>query len=818
MSRNTNITILALAALAAGAGTLYGRRAATDVRPDGTIRVATQNETVEVLPLTDGIFRVRHIPHGPTEFLPSQSVILPEDPEGNILVTVAPGLINGTTPKGRVEINSKTGLITFLAPDGSTLLQEAASSGNSLPGLKTLAFLNSGPQNFYGAGERGHSLRLNGDSLSMYNRQNYGYTASDPRISQMGISVPYIASDKGYAILFDDFAKASLRLGSDSIIYESETPYGLSYYLLTNGTDSNLRDLTGLYTSLTGHQPLPPLWTLGYITSKYGYKNRAEAEEVVERLKKNGYPLDGMVLDLYWYGVEQDMGRLEWNPDKWPGHADMLRNLADRGVNTVLISQPYINKGGAIDNYNMLSAEGMLVKDAKGDTHDVTTWVGDAGMFDVSNPDTRRWLWNRLKNLTAEGVAGWWGDLGEPEVHPSTIRHANGMTAEQYHNAYGNEWSRLIYEGLRKDFPSKRPLLMMRGGTAGLQRYGVFPWTTDVSRSWGGLKPQINLMLSSGLSGLGYMGSDIGGFAVDPDHPTDPELYVRWLQTGVFTPMLRTHAQEQPEPFNYPGVEPILKRYIKMRYEWLPYNYTLAYENASTGAPLARPLNFYGDPSGKYADVQDEYLWGRDILVAPVTDKGARSRKVLFPQGEWVDWNSPDLRFKGGTTATVKAPLDRLPLFVRAGAIIPQFLLPVENTLGYTTRTLTLKYFRGSEESHAVVFDDDHISPTSLEDGSYQLMEITADPSADGGIDFNFASSGNYEGAPSTRQITLEITDTKKAPAGITLGGRPVRVVKHMDGSVQEGWHFDASSRLLSIRFIWDMESLGVHVAPAVSR
>ena len=177
-----------------------------------------------------------------------------------------------------------------------------------------------------------------------------------------------------------------------------------------------------------------------------------------------------------------------------------------------------------------------------------------------------------------------------------------------------------------------RPLIMMRGGTAGLQRYSVFPWTTDVSRSWGGLQPQVNLMLNSGLSGLGYMSSDLGGFAVDPEHPRDEELYVRWVQMGAFTPVMRTHAQQQPEPYHYPGSEEILKRFVKMRYQWLPYNYTLAYENSAFGRPLARPLNFNGEnPGEKYASLTDEYMWGNEVLVAPVMEQGARERKVLFP-------------------------------------------------------------------------------------------------------------------------------------------------------------------------------------------
>ena len=787
--------------------------ARTDITPAGAVSVDNGRGRVEVTPLTDHIFRVRHYAPGrESTFLDSQSAVL-EPGHHALRPAVFTDAVELYAPTATIRIDKNSGKVSLLSPGGATVLQEAGGIDNSDPSTKSISFLNPGNGSFYGGGERGHSLRINGDSLTMYNRQNYGYGKGDPRISQMGISVPYFVSDAGYGVLVDDYSRGLLTLGADTIRYTSETPHDISYYLIVGDPDApTLRRQTDLYTELTGRQPLPPLWSLGYITSKYGYKTRQEAEEVVDRLKKGGYPLDGMVLDLYWYGVEQDMGRLEWNKEKWPDHAAMLKNLKDKGVNMVLISQPYVNKGGAIDNYNILSEAGMLAKDADGKTHDVTTWVGDAGMLDVSNPETRGWLWNRLKGLTAEGVAGWWGDLGEPEVHPATILHANGQTAEQYHNAYGNQWSQLIYEGLRKDFPDQRPLLMMRGGTAGLQRYGVFPWTTDVARSWAGLQPQITLMLSSGLSGLGYMGSDIGGFAVDPEHPTDPELYVRWLQMGAFSPMLRTHAQEQPEPYNYPEMEPISKKFIKMRYEWLPYNYTLAFENATTGAPLARPLNFDNDAADKklFANEQTEYMWGDDVLVAPVMERGARQRKVLFPAGEWVNWNNPSLRYKGGRTAVVKAPLSELPLFVRAGAVIPQYTRPIENTTQYYPEFLTLKYFPSADASESVVFDDNHVSTTSIEDKAYQLTHIAVKPEGKKTA-FRFTSEGSYEGMPTAKEITLEMVDCKSTPAEVALDGRGLSRLASATAS-GEGWRYDAKTRTLTLRFTWNYDPAEVVV------
>ena len=188
-------------------------------------------------------------------------------------------------------------------------------------------------------------------------------------------------------------------------------------------------------------------------------------------------------------------------------------------------------------------------------------------------------------------------------------------------------------------------MTLMRGGTTGLQRYSVFPWSTDVSRSWGGLRPQIRIMLNSGLSGLGYMSHDVGGFAVNPELPTDPELYVRWMQLGVFSPILRTHAQQFAEPYHYPEYGPLLRELIKTRYRWLPYNYTLAYENASKGLPLVRPLNFRNHDE-TLSDIDDQYLWGDDVLVAPMLEKNAKSRTVILPDGIWVDYNNPEISYQ----------------------------------------------------------------------------------------------------------------------------------------------------------------------------
>lgn len=775
---------------------------------NGFYAVPTPKGTVAIEALSGDIFRVTTFPTGMKPVFPeSRASVLHPDKVG-VCTNMTPSAFLVCSQTTTVRIERNNGKVTFYDAEGRPMLEELDGVDNSGP-VKKATFVGTRYEAHYGGGERGHKLNLNrGDTLTMYNRQNYGYTEGDIRLSQMGISVPYFVSDFGYAILFDDYNKANLVLG-DTITYSSATPRPLSYYFI-NG-HKTLQSATESFTELTGRQNLPPFWALGYITSKYGYHNQKEAFGAIDTLKNHGYPVDGIVLDLYWYGQETDMGRLEWDPNQWPDHKQMLADLKNQGVNTVLITQPYINKIGALDNYNLLSEQGLLVKDAAGNTHDVTTWVGDAGMFDMSNPATQQWLWNRLKGLTEEGVAGWWGDLGEPEVHPETIVHANGETATQFHNQYGNEWSKLIYEGLRKDFPSMRPLLMMRGGTTGLQKYSVFPWTTDVSRSWGGFKPQVKLMLSSGMSGLGYMSSDLGGFAVDPENPTDEELYVRWVQMGAFTPTMRTHAQLKPEPYHYPESEDILREYIKIRYKWLPYNYTLAYENATKGWPLARPLNFTGENRNyKYYWTEDEYLWGNNVLVAPVMEQGAKEREVLFPAGTWISWWDASKKYDGGETVMVEAPLEQLPLFVRKGSFIPQYDKPIDNVTQYDPAFLTVRYYPDNKNTYYELFDDNKMSPTSLQDNQYQLINFSGERTFSG-VTVNLQTNGGkYPGMPVSRQITLEVMDVD-APSQVTLSDKStVNRFQSVDEITQSGYCYDAQSRVLTIRFPWNLKPLTV--------
>ncbi len=764
------LRLLALAAAVAAA--LTPAFAQTPCQISGTTK---DGRSVRATAITPYIIKVENTAPGESP-APVQSVL--ELAPDEMCATVSPMGDKLTTVEGVTAILMPGGALTLSAPGGGkTVIDQGV---RNTEGRNEICLTLSSDASVYGAGERGHKYNLRGDTLVMYNRQNYGYTEGDPRINQMNITMPLFLSADGFGIVFDDYAAAEMIL-DNPVQYISESKAPITYYYISGV--KNMAQLTSAMSDLTGRQPLPPLWAMGYITSKYGYKTQAETLAVVDSLKQEGYPLDGIVLDLYWYGQEEDMGRLEWDPIQWPDAKGMLDSLSTLGVNLIPISQPYVlTNGRAVDNYNELAPQGLFVRDSTGTgIQPVTIWVGEGAMFDVSNPDTRRWLRERYRQLTDMGVAGWWGDLGEPEVHPESGMHANGLTARLYHNKYGNDWSSIISELFAEQYPDRRLMTLMRGGTTGLQRHSVFPWSTDVSRSWGGFQPQVKIMLNSGLSGLGYMSSDLGGFAVDPEHAYLPELYVRWVQCGLFSPVFRTHATQFAEPYHYPQYSHILKALVRERYRWLPYNYTLAYENATLGYPLVRPLDFEESAHGAYDSITDEYLWGSSVLVAPVMQENAVSRPVTFPaDAEWVDYYNPSLTYEGGTTIEdYPAPIEKLPLFIRRGAFIPTADYTMDNTRDYRADEYTINWYVQPEgESSYTLFDDNRMSPSTLAEAQYRLITFKGDV-AEGGSTLTVSSEGSYEGAPAKIRLHMALHCLRAMPKKVTVNGRKTHFEVH---------------------------------------
>jgi oligosaccharide 4-alpha-D-glucosyltransferase len=260
-------------------------------------------------------------------------------------------------------------------------------------------------------------------------------------------------------------------------------------------------DLVGAYTDLTGKQPLIPRWALGNFASRFGYHSAKEARSIVDQFAADQIPLDAIIFDLYWFGkdIKGTLGNLEFDPDNFPEPEKMIRDFSDQGIKTILITEPFILTSSK--TWNEAVQQKILATDKNGEPYTYDFYFGHTGLIDIFDPVARTWFWNEYKKYIQMGVAGWWGDLGEPEVHPSDLLHKTG-SADQVHNIYGHNWAKLIADGYKKDFPGQRPFILMRSGYSGSQRFGMIPWSGDVNRTWGGLQSQPEIALQMGMQGI----------------------------------------------------------------------------------------------------------------------------------------------------------------------------------------------------------------------------------------------------------------------------------------------------------------------------
>ena len=328
----------------------------------------------------------------------------------------------------------------------------------------------------YGAGARALGMNRRGNRLQLYNKAHYGY---EDRSLLMNYTMPLVVSSNKYMVHFDNAPIGYLDLdskGDNTLTYE--TISGRKTYQIIVG--DTWEDLIDNYTDLTGKQPLPPRWAFGNFASRFGYHSQEEVENTINKFKEEKIPLDAVILDIFWFGkdIQGHMGNLEFYRDSFPEPEKMIKNLKDQGIKTTLISEPFVLTTS--NRWDEAVKEEVLATDVKGNPYTYDFYFGNTGLIDIYSEKGKSWFWNIYKKIEQMGVDGVWGDLGEPEVHPSEIFHATG-TADEVHNTYGHDWARLVYEGYEQDFPNKRPFILMRAGYSGSQRYGLIPWSGDVN-------------------------------------------------------------------------------------------------------------------------------------------------------------------------------------------------------------------------------------------------------------------------------------------------------------------------------------------------
>jgi alpha-D-xyloside xylohydrolase len=613
--------------------------------------------------------------------------------------------------------------ITVKGTDGHVITQMNGweMAPHTVAGEKTFrvgaSFAAPLDEHYYGLGQNQEGkLDLRGRTIDC--RHNYDAPAGET------VCVPFLVTNKGYGIVWDNPSVTTVSPGlHNSTHWQSEVGERVSFFVITGDTTDAL--YAG-YAKLTGKTPLPPKSAFGLIQSKARYETQAELLSIAEGYRSRGYPLDTMVLDWFYW---TRMGQLDIDRTYFPDPAGMNAKLKGLGMRSIISVWPRFEKESRY--YNLLATKGWLLHDSDGSVVDGLPIRSDraGALLDSTNPEARDWFWGKIRdNIASQGFDYFWLDETEPDLVPDGHQFAIG-SGDRYHNVFPLLHTASVAEGSAKDRPDLRNLILCRAAYLGAQRNGCLFWSSDVQSTWEALRRQVPTGLNFTASGMAYWSSDTGGWQypsgpkapnpllLDPagatamggNYPDYPELFVRWFQYNTFTPTLRIHGQRPATAIWEYGkaAEPVLAQYLKLRYALMPYLYALGEHTAETGAPFMRALfmDFPNDP--KVADLGDEYMFGPAFLVAPVTGQGVTARSVYLPAGtDWYDYWTNE-RHTGGQTITAAAPIDKIPLFVRAGSIIP-IGVPVPST-ATRQRLASIRVYPGRSSSFTL-YDDDGVS------------------------------------------------------------------------------------------------------------
>lgn len=606
------------------------------------------------------------------------------------------------------------GRITYQDWDGRELRTEQAPKIQS-QAWKQAALLPA-QAHIFGLGERAGSFDLSRGEFQMWNsdpRGNYG-----PGTDPLYLSIPvYQLLKPGASHLvfyensfqarftFSPAEKADSEEALQCLKAEVQFDGGMLRFYFISGPPAKTLER---FTELTGRPVVPPRWALGYHQSRWGYKTQADIREVVAGFKQNNLPLSVIHMDIdYMNGYRV----FTVDPTRFPDLKGLASELEEQGIKLVMILDPGVKEDPEYPLYKEGLETKAFCQNAEGAPLSGVAWPGKTVFPDFTNPHVRRWWARQYQSLLDAGAAGFWHDMNEPSSFtawgnmtlPLETRHdleGRGGDHRQAHNLYGLLMDRAGCEALKTLRHSRRPWILSRSGWAGLQRY-AWNWTGDVESSWASLRMTIPTVLGLGLSGVPYSGPDIGGFSGDPT----PELYLRWFQLAAFLPFFRTHsaigtARREPWVFGEPYLE-IVRDFLKLRYRLMPYLYTLAWESSQRGYPIVRPL-FWIDPEDEdLHQVDDSFLLGNTLLVAPVLEPEATGRTIRLPAGGWYSfWD--ERYFEGPGYIRLGTSLDRIPVLVRAGSILPMemdgklilYVFPADkNTSKEKLRALKLDLF-----------------------------------------------------------------------------------------------------------------------------
>ena len=563
---------------------------------------------------------------------------------------------------------------------------------------------------FYGLGDKATQMNLKGKRLENFATDQYAFQKEQDPLYKV---VPFyigLHNKQSYGIFFDNTFRTFFDFCQERRNVASFWAEGgeMNYYFIYG---PQMQDVVTTYTDLTGKPELPPLWVLGYHQCKWSYYPESKVKEITSKFRELKIPCDAIYLDIdYMEGFRC----FTWSKEYFPDPKRMVAELAEEGFKTIVIIDPGIKIDKDYWVYQEALEKDYFCKRADGPYMKGKVWPGECNFPDYTNPIVREWWAGLFKELISDfGVKGVWNDMNEPAVmevpnktFPMDVRHVydgNPCSHRKAHNIYGTQMARATYHGVKRFAYPKRPFVITRSAYSGAQRY-TSSWTGDNVATWEHLwiaNIQVQRMC---ISGMGFTGSDIGGFA---EQPTG-ELYARWIQLGVFHPFCRTHSSgdhgnQEPWAFDEEVIN-ITRKFVSLRYQLLPYLYTMFWQYIEEGIPMLKPLVYYDQDDTQTHYRNDEFIFGNEILVCPILEPNAVGRRMYIPRGEWYNYWTNEFSI-GGKEVWVDTKFDEIPVFVKAGAIIPKY--PVQQYVGeleFDELILDLYFKIGKEQSF--VYED----------------------------------------------------------------------------------------------------------------
>ncbi|MBU0553534.1 hypothetical protein KKB55_13240 [Myxococcota bacterium] len=704
---------------------------------------------------------------------------------------------------------------SLIASAGGELDVEDRAGVNLLRDLPT----NSGPSTgiereapageaLYGFGEKTGGLNKRGARMTLYNTDAYDadWGGFRPDQDPLYLSIPWfigLREGRAYGLFIHNTHQIELDMGAaDPSRYTIHAAGGRLDQILILGPD--MAQVIEGYTALTGRPPLPPRWALGYHQCRWGYANRAELEGVTETLRALDLPADAI-----WLDIQHLDGLRTFTVDAgaFPDFEAMLEGLKAQHFKTITIQDPGIKVDPGWPIYDQIIREGLAILDLDGAPWEGQAWPGASVFPDLSLDGGYQYWAAHIRGVIERGVDGIWLDVNEPTVFPESgggvtlpdalpvAGRGTSTTLAEVHNVYALLQAQATYDGVRAARPDQRPFILSRAGWAGIQREAA-TWTGDASSTWVHLRGALPMLLNLGLSGVPFVGSDVGGYS---GHAT-PALYARWMALGALSPFFRGHVTRGvpgQEPWAF-GVEvtDISRAHMRLRYSLTPLMYTLMAEAEITGAPALRPMIYAFQEDERLLNVDDQAMLGAWMLAAPILEEGATGRRVILPEGRWFEHHSAAL-YEGPAVIEINATLAALPLFIRDGGIIPH-IDPPQHLDGPLEGPLYLDVYPAHKRTAQRIYEDDGDGPPGPRDlSTYRWVTLRLEGDAAGAT----LSLGDIEGGwrPAPRRLIIRMRRVDAPPTAVRLDDAPIAAVEDITALGPPTWRYDARARALLI-------------------